>query len=56
MGIVRRTKERTADTFQARNLYELREKPDIGSFIEYRTRTGYNLGTAQKRRKGRIEL
>lgn len=56
MGIVKRTKERTADTFQARNLHELREKPDIGSFIEYRAQTGYSLGTAQRRRKGRIEL
>jgi len=56
MSIVKRTKERFADTFQARNLHDLRERPDIGSFIEYRAITGYNLGTAQKRRKGRIEL
>ncbi len=56
MGIIKNHRNNGIDTFPTRNLHELRKKPDIGSFIEYRIQTGYSLGTAQRRRKGRIEL
>lgn len=56
MGIIKRPKERPADTMQACNLHGLRGTPKIDDFTEYRVRTGYGLGTAQRRRKGRIEL
>lgn len=56
MGIIKRQKQRPADTFQACNLHGLRGTPGIDEYTEYRVRTGYGLGTAQRRRKGRIEL
>ena len=56
MGIVNNSRLKIPDTFPARYLHELRREPDISSFIEYRVKTGYSLGTTQKRRKGNITL
>lgn len=56
MITIRKTKNRPADTFQARSLHEARKAPDIDSFIEYRVRTEHSLGIAQEKRKGKREL
>lgn len=56
MSIIKRTRKKPVDTFPSCNLHGLRGMPKADEFIEYRVRTGYGLGMAQKRRKGRIEL
>lgn len=56
MGIVKNKKTKSADTFAARDLHNLRKTPDISSFIQYRLKTGCSLGIAQGRRKGKISL
>lgn len=56
-SVIKRSKERPADTFQACNLHGLRGgTPKADEFIEHRVRTSYGLGTAQRRWKGRMEL
>lgn len=50
MGWVKRDNKKQVDTFQARNLHDLREKTDIGSFVEYRAMTEYSLGITKGRR------
>lgn len=56
MGIIRKVKNRPTDTFPACHLHGLRGTPKLDEFVEYRIRTGCGLGTAQSRRKGRMEL
>lgn len=55
MPLVKNNK-RPEGGFSARYLHDIRRLPNISDFIDYRVRTGYSLGTAQKRRKGNISI
>ncbi len=56
MKIIEDNETRVIDTFAARDLHKLQKRPSINSFIDFGVRTGYSLGSAQKRRGKNIEI